>query len=113
MSLYRDFVDACASGDLDKAKALHKQGADIHACDELALRWAVRLGHLDVVKYLVEHGADIHVGNDHALRRAAECGHLDVVNFLKEAAAGVVAEKPIETGKKLTVKVRKFPRVGK
>ena len=134
------FVETCVDGDLCKAKALHKQGADIHAYDDAGLRGAARYGHLSVVKYLVEQGADIHANDDAGLRgaaekghlntvkylveqganihawddqaltRAAECGHPDVVNFLREAATGEIVEKPGETDKKLTVKVRKFPR---
>ena len=35
-------------------------------------------------KYLVEHGADIHANNNHALRWAAENGYLEVVKYLEE-----------------------------
>jgi len=36
-----------------------------------------------VVKFLVKQGADIHAGDDDALRGAARNGHLDVVKFLE------------------------------
>ena len=64
-------------------KRLVKQGADIHAGDDVALRWAAEYGHLDVVKFLVKQGADIHAGDDAALRWAARYDHLDVVKFLE------------------------------
>jgi len=48
---------------------------------------AAESGHLDVVKYLVEKGADVHADDDGALRWAAESGHLDVVKYLKSVVA--------------------------
>ena len=86
MSLNRDLTRACSDGELDKVKALLKQGANIHAYEECALTWAAEAGRLDVVKYLVEHGADIHASGNWALGRAALFRHLDVVNYLREAA---------------------------
>jgi ankyrin repeat protein len=69
---------------LDVVKHLVEQGADIHARDNAALRWATLNGHLDVVKYLVEQGANIHaLDDDDALCWAAENGHLEIVNYLK------------------------------
>ena len=62
---------------------LIKDGANIHAYDDYALRWAAENEHLDVIKYLVENGADIHAYYDYALRWAAGEGHLDVVKYLK------------------------------
>ena len=78
------FVYACISGDLRGAKTLLKQGADIHAEGDCALRWAANNGCLDVVKYLVEQGADIHARGDEALIWATHYEHLGVVNFLRE-----------------------------
>ena len=69
--------------DLDVIKDLVKEGADIHANDNEALRWAAENGHLDVVKYLVSMGADIHALDDGTLRWAAINGHKDVVKYLK------------------------------
>jgi ankyrin repeat protein len=47
---------------------------DIHAENDVALRWAAFYDYLDMVKYLVEHGADIHAVDDYALRYAAYNG---------------------------------------
>ena len=41
-----------------------KQGANIHAGDDYALRWATRESYLEIVKYLTKQGADIHLYND-------------------------------------------------
>ena len=70
---------------------LIENGADIHACNDDALRCNAQNGHLDVVKFLVEKGADIHASNDFALRCSAENGHLDVVKFLVEKGADIHA----------------------
>ncbi len=51
---------ASAEGHLEVVKYLVSEGADIHAENDCAARWASRKGHLEVVKYLVLEGADIH-----------------------------------------------------
>ena len=86
MPINYDFLEACADGDLDEAKALLKQGADIHAWEDETLRWSANEGHLNTVKYLVEQGADIHADDDCALIWAVENGHLDVANYLRGIA---------------------------
>ena len=53
-------------------KRLIKEGADIHAGGDYALRYASQYGHLDVVKFLVSKGASIHAGDDGALRFVKE-----------------------------------------
>jgi ankyrin repeat protein len=79
-------IEACENGDLSIVKKCVKRGADIHAWEDAALRWAAIKGHLEVIKYLVEQGADIHVYDEYALRWAANRGHLQVVNVLRRAA---------------------------
>jgi len=64
-------------------KRLVKEGADIHANNDLALRLASYNGYLGIVKYLVSKGADIHVFDDYALIWASRNGHLSVVKYLK------------------------------
>ena len=62
---------------------VEKQGADIHAMEDLALSWASENGHLEVVKYLVERGADIHIFEDQPLRLASQERHYEVVKYLQ------------------------------
>jgi ankyrin repeat protein len=83
---------AAGSGHLDVVKFLVENDADIHAYNDLALRWAAGSGHLDVVKFLVEKGADIHADNDYALRWTAGKGHLEVVKFLVKNGADIHAD---------------------
>ncbi|WP_175888220.1 ankyrin repeat domain-containing protein [Burkholderia contaminans] len=83
--------DSVKIGDLDSAKKAIENGADIHAKDDYALRWASGNGHLDCVKYLVEQGADIHALNDWTLGIATEEGHLEIVTYLVEHGANIHA----------------------
>ena len=68
------------------------KGADVHAQNDSALRWASRNGHLEVVKYLTEIGANIHADNDSALRLASSNGQSDVVKYLIGHAADIHAQ---------------------
>ena len=67
-------------------------GADVHAVDDQALRYASQDGHLPVVEVLVTAGANVHAVDDQALRFASERGHLPVVEFLVKAGANVHAD---------------------
>ncbi len=70
---------------------LVEQGADIHAVADYAIRWAAKNGHLLVVIYLVKKGANIHSNYVDALRSAAKYGHLPVVTYLVENGAHIHA----------------------
>jgi len=73
---------ASENGHLAVVKLLIYNGCDIHANDEYALIGASVNGHLEIVEYLISNGADIHAQNDWALRWASEYGHKDVVKYL-------------------------------
>ena len=77
---------ACANGDLSAVKKHLKQGANIHARSDNALRLAAFNGHLEIVEYLIEQGANIHLWSDMALRYAVGRKHLRIVNVLRKAA---------------------------
>jgi ankyrin repeat protein len=63
-------------------KYLVSVGANIHAENDYAVRYASSQDHLEVVKYLVSLGADIHAwDDDEAFHSAFQNGHLDVVEF--------------------------------
>ena len=81
--LDKKLAGAVENGNLYKVKEYLNQGADIHACDDYALRSAALTGHLDVMKYLVEQGADIHARNDEALKWAKKYHHYNIVRYLR------------------------------
>ena len=65
-------------------KSALEKGANVHAMNDEALKWASRNGHVEVVKILLDAGADIHAGDDYALRYASKNGHTEVVKILKK-----------------------------
>jgi len=77
-----DLIKMCKAGNLDMAKLLLDNGADVHARDDDALRYASLNGHTDIVKLLIDNGADIHACNDDALILASYYGHTEVVKLL-------------------------------
>jgi len=88
----KDLLWICAEARKTKfVKYLLDAGADVHADDDYALRWASGKGHADVVKLLLDAGADVHAGNDYALRWASKNGHTDIVKLLLDAGANVHA----------------------
>ncbi len=95
--LDNQLIEACIQGDLSQVKSLIIEGANIHADDDYALRWAAECGHLEVVKYLVEdHEANVHALNEWALRWAARNGHLEVVKYLKSYILSQFTKKHID-----------------
>jgi ankyrin repeat protein len=63
---------------------LIKNGANVNANNDSALRNASSNGHLALVEYLISNGADIHACDDQALHLASQYGHLDVVKIIKK-----------------------------
>jgi ankyrin repeat protein len=80
------------AGFLPGVKKALEMGADIHANDDYALRWASYSGHSDIVELLLKNGADIHADFDFALRYASDNGHLPVVELLLKNGADVHAK---------------------
>jgi hypothetical protein len=82
-----------ARGDVEPVRNLLDRGADVHAQENYALRWASENGHRDTVAVLLEHGADVHAQEDYALRWASEIGHRNVVALLLDRGADVHAQE--------------------
>jgi len=83
----------CSEKGFDKGiKLALERGADVHAADDFALRWASRNGHAEVVKLLLDHGADVHVENNMPLMWASENGHTEIVKLLLDHGADVHAK---------------------
>ena len=47
---YQRLINASEAGRADEVKALIAAGADVHACDDLALQMAADKGHVEVVR---------------------------------------------------------------
>jgi outer membrane receptor for ferric coprogen and ferric-rhodotorulic acid len=67
-------------------KAL-EMGADVHAQNDFALRWASRYGNYNVVKLLLKYGADVHAHDDTALVWASANSYYNVVKLLLKNGA--------------------------
>jgi len=70
-------------GHLEIVRYLVEKGANIHFCEDAALRYSAEKGHLEIVRYLVEKGANIHARQDYALKNSLFWKHLNVYNYLK------------------------------
>ena len=87
--------DAVYLGDIDIAKLLIENGADINTQKEFSdtpLHKAVREKNFDLVKLLIEYGADVNMQNhlgDTPLHRAVESARVDLVKLLIENGADV------------------------
>jgi hypothetical protein len=79
-------------GELNLIKEALKQGVNISAANDYALRCASRNGHLEVVKYLIEKGGNIHIYNEEGLRMASLNGHLETAKYLVEKGADISAD---------------------
>jgi ankyrin repeat protein len=62
-----DFVKSVQIGNIKNIDTSIKNGADIHAENDLVLKFSSINGNLDVVQFLVKNGANIHAENDYAL----------------------------------------------
>ena len=70
---------------LHAVKASINAGADIHAEDDVVLRWASSRGYFEIVKVLLDAGADVHVMDAWSLHWASKEGHIKVVKLLEQA----------------------------
>ena len=80
-------ISKSETGNIDHIRFLLNNGANIHALDYMALRFAAENGHKDVVELLLTCGANVHAWNDRVLISAAKNGHRDVVELLLKNGA--------------------------
>ena len=86
-----EFLYACEYGKFEITQLLLQRGANVHAEDGYALRWASWNGHVEVVRLLLQHGADVHTREDHPLCYASASGSIEVVRLLLQHGANVHA----------------------
>lgn len=78
------FFLAAQNGDIFILKKCLDSGIDIHSCDDLALRLAVKANHKNAIVFLLTNGANIQAVYDAALRRSSLEGEIKVVKSLLE-----------------------------
>lgn len=66
------------------SKYLIKNGADIHAQDDLAFITACEVQDVSIFNYLINEGANINAQDNEAFIRAAENGQLYITSRLEE-----------------------------
>uniref|UniRef100_A0A7R9V4A0 F-box domain-containing protein n=2 Tax=Chlamydomonas euryale TaxID=1486919 RepID=A0A7R9V4A0_9CHLO len=76
---------------LDALRLLLNFGADVHAVDNFALRWACLHNRLGVAELLLDRGANVHAAGEDALYQAAKGGHLAIVRLLLSRGANAAA----------------------
>lgn len=93
----QDFLDLCATGNLEKVNALLMQGVSVDGCDvrsRTPLHNAAANGHGRVVKRLLSAGADVHavdIQEKTPMHHATSRGFLQIARHLIEAGADVNA----------------------
>jgi ankyrin repeat protein len=85
---FRTRVDALLgattiAGNLEVAKLLIENGADVYQSDGQLLRFAVLEGHLEIIKYLNENFKfDLNMNGEILIIKASEKGYLGIVKYL-------------------------------
>ena len=75
-----------------------RQGADVHAYDDLALRVAAKEGYLAEIMALIALGADIHAKDDRAMTLAIENRRRNIQPYLQSVMDRVPKKKkPIDS----------------
>jgi ankyrin repeat protein len=85
MFLNEKLVRAARDGDAPRVQKMLAYGADVHAWDDVALRWSAGNGHTVIVSMLLARGADVHAKNDEALRMAESNGHVETAKLIRFA----------------------------
>lgn len=84
-----ELITAAATGIVEMAEACLKQGASIHANNDMALRTAALMGNADMVRFLVGKGANVQAAGNEALLYAVKRGDEPVVEFLLANGADI------------------------
>ena len=78
------FFSAATIGDIFILDKCLNSGVDIHSCNDLALRLAVKGNHSKAIVFLLAHGANIQAIYDDSLRHASLEGNFKIVKALLE-----------------------------
>ena len=82
-ALNAELYRASASGTGRDINTLVAAGADVHAFNDLPLRWAASAGNTEAIHALRDNGADIKIAPV-ALKIAKGRGHMDTAEVLRQ-----------------------------
>jgi ankyrin repeat protein len=82
-------------GQIDIARFLLDNGADVNADDGQALTFASKAGHAEMVQLLIDYGADVNANESDPIIWACIRGKEEVVRILVENGANVNVEIPV------------------
>ncbi|WP_395460234.1 ankyrin repeat domain-containing protein [Wolbachia endosymbiont (group B) of Myelois circumvoluta] len=109
---------AAGNGELDIAKHLINEGANIDARDcfyQTPLYWAAKSGELDMVKYLVNKGASVGIKDNYGwtvLYWAVESESFDIAEYLiKEKGMGIDVSAKYSNGKTMLHEAIRFAKL--
>ena len=88
-------VDAAGQGQTHDVQTLLTAGANIHALNDRALRWAAYHGCTETVQALLAAGANVHANDDAALYEAVKHDHAETVKALLAVGANVHADNDL------------------
>ena len=86
-SLDDALLESVKAGDVGRVRDSLSAGADIHAQEDRALRWAAERGYLEMVRLLLDSGADLHADRNRALRKSVANDRLDATMLLVDHGA--------------------------
>lgn len=84
-----ELVTAAATGIIEMADALLKQGISVNVDNDMALRTASLMGNADMVRFLVDKGANVQAAGNEALLYAAMRQDEKTVEFLLSKGANI------------------------
>lgn len=80
-------IDMAKTGNTEAVKYALDHGADVHAYDNYALRYASSYGHTETVKLLLNHGANVNAYDNCALKWASQNDQTETVKLLLDHGA--------------------------
>jgi hypothetical protein len=89
-------VNVCYYGDMPSLQILIEQSADLHIDNEKPLHMAADAGQTEMVRFLLNNNADIHATEDLALRWAVRKERFGTADLLVERGADVSKLRPID-----------------
>jgi hypothetical protein len=89
-------INVCYYGDMPSLQILIEQSADLHIDNEKPLHMAADAGQTEMVRFLLNNNADIHATEDLALRWAVRQEHFGTADLLVERGADVSKLRPID-----------------